>query len=131
MVYGKTLEFECQLDLQSHLDGKSKLVRLPLSKADFSLAGGLGNKKSVPVGHVEMVVSLNQKQNHKNKVHLAKQLADFEKSRGITGKLRSFGNVKLTVLSVKSLKTGEPYQQRCHFSSVNARYDSCDLQSVF
>ena len=124
MVYGKTskVEFECQLDLQSHLDGKSKLVKLPLSKADYSLAGGLANKKAAPAGHIEMVVSLNMKQDHRHKVHLAKQLADFEKSRGITGKLRSFGNVKLTVLSVKSLKTGESYQ--CIINSYHEHYSN-------
>ena len=59
-------------------------------------------KESKVVGQIEMLISLDQK-NHLHK-SLAKQISDFDRNKGLVGKFRSFGSVKLVLLCSKGLK---------------------------
>ena len=59
-------------------------------------------KESKTVGQIEMLISLDQK-NHLHK-SLAKQISDFDRNKGLVGKFRSFGSVKLVLLCSKGLK---------------------------
>ena len=58
-------------------------------------------KETKVIGQIEMLVSLDQK-NHLH-ASLAKKMSDFDRNRGLIGKLRSFGSLKLVLLCGKGL----------------------------
>ena len=103
------MQYECKLDLNNYTDGKSAKIlaevfetQNSLSALAIGISGTHRNRKSI--GTIEMLISLNQKSSA-GKSKLAKNLSDFERNRGILGKMRTFGTVKLVILTAQNLKT--------------------------
>ena len=96
------------MDLNNYTDGKSAKVNAEVFEIQNSLSalaiGISGPRKRTPIGNIEMLISLNQKSSAGTS-KLAKNLSDFERNRGILGKMRSFGSVKLVILTAQNLKT--------------------------
>ena len=94
--------------MNNYTDGKSAKVNAEVFEIQNSLSalaiGISGPRKRTPIGNIEMLISLNQKSSAGTS-KLAKNLSDFERNRGILGKMRSFGSVKLVILTAQNLKT--------------------------
>ena len=111
------MEYECSLDLNKYSDGKSAKVTGNLTKSHYTnpiaalaAPSSLRNRRSV--GTIEMLISLNQNSTS-GKMKLAKKLSDFERNKGLMGKMRSFGSVKLVILSARGQSKSAGHRFSC------------------